>query len=566
VRDFGDQPAAAQARSRLAALRLAGGPTLAPTMRQRKLPRDSFSDGQRAMHYDDATNTLRIGDLAGKEKPVIFKPKAGDQIAGAMPSRDISMVAMDLASPDGTYKVAVIKADGTGYREIGASTCDHSWSWDNRYIFVCSDDPDGTRYLVRVPVAGGEIRKVRAIIAQVNRVSPDGRFIAFGNHQFDGFGKVQVMPSEGGEPQLVFDSAKLIDWTRDGRYLILDSARFGSPALYLLPLNDGRAVGNPVFVHYGTCWYGITNLNGSMSCIAAPPGGLREVWLGALDSRGHPAEWKRLSFSGGAGCAVNGAFAWSPDSTRIYYSCNDPAAGQDSWMVRVRNIASGEEREVYRSRSPMACMWAAQRPNLFCVWRDPQPATALLSISIDSGRVERLGTLPGTDRLWSPFFGSADDRVIYLGQEPENELVRWDIGTQQATTVERITGLTLPGFVIPEPNAHWIGRRNKETTEIRPFSGGDWRPLISLSPTHIAFTPDGNWLLYHDVDAAGKDALFRIATAGGRPERIGIFPSAAKYAAVMKISPDGQKILAAHDANSEFWLLENFEPKQPVAR
>ena len=41
----------------------------------------------------------------------------------------------------------------------------------------------------------------------------------------------------------------------------------------------------------------------------------------------------------------------------------------------------------------------------------------------------------------------------------------------------------------------------------------------------MAFTPDGNWLLYHDVDAAGKHSLFRVATAGGQPERLGDFPS-----------------------------------------
>jgi hypothetical protein len=47
-------------------------------------------------------------------------------------------------------------------------------------------------------------------------------------------------------------------------------------------------------------------------------------------------------------------------------------------------------------------------------------------------------------------------------------------------------------------------------------------------PTHIAFTPDGNWLLYHDVDAAGKmpcSAWRRLAA--GR-ERIGPFPTAGK--------------------------------------
>lgn len=127
--------------------------------------------------------------------------------------------------------------------------------------------------------------------------------------------------------------------------------------------------------------------------------------------------------------------------------------------------------------------------------------------------------------------------------------------------MERLPGGNLPGFAIPAPDVHWIGRRNKDTTEIRPMSGGEWKPLVSASPTHIAFTPDGNWLLYHDVDAAGNDSLFRVSTAGGRPERIGPFPSSSKLAPWMSVSPDGQKILMESTSKSERWLLENFEPK-----
>ena len=103
VRDFGDQPAAAQARSRLAALRLAGGPTLAPTMTQRKLPPRTYSDGQRELRQDDPTASLTIGDFAGKEKHVIIKPKTGDSISAVMPSHDISMVLMQ---SDSTHKWA----------------------------------------------------------------------------------------------------------------------------------------------------------------------------------------------------------------------------------------------------------------------------------------------------------------------------------------------------------------------------------------------------------------------------------------------------------------------------
>jgi len=103
VRDFGDQPAAAQARSRLAALRLAGGRTLPATMTQRKLPPRTYSDGQRELRQDDPTASLTIGDFAGKEKHVIIKPKTGDSISAVMPSHDISMVLMQ---SDSTHKWA----------------------------------------------------------------------------------------------------------------------------------------------------------------------------------------------------------------------------------------------------------------------------------------------------------------------------------------------------------------------------------------------------------------------------------------------------------------------------
>ena len=564
VHDFGDQPAATQARSRLAALRLASGPTLPATMTQRKLPPDIYSDGQRELRLDAATGALTIGD-AGREKRVIFKPKAGDRIMWVTPSKDFSMFAMDMAKPDGNFKSALIKADGMGYREIGdgRNSCDFSWSWDNRYVFFCSDDPDGTRYLVKVPVADGEVRKVRVSNAYVFRPSPNGRFIALDTAPYyprgAGVGKVLVMPNDGGEPQLVSDSAELVDWTRDGRYLIVDSARSGSEALYLIPMQDGRAAGEPIFVRYGPCSYGATHVDGSLVCESSPPGGMLVAWLGALDSNGHVTDWKRLSL-----CVDPSDLHWLPDSIQITVECRNEAPGQDSYVTRVRNLISGEDHEVYRSSRHTACIGAALRPDLLCVPTNQRADKEVVSIEIASGRVERLGTLPGTESRW-PFFTSPDDRTIYFGQDPGDGLVRWDIGARQVTMVERINGWGLPGYTVPLPNDHWIARRNKETTEIRPFAGGEWRPLISLSPTHIAFTPDGNWLLYHDVDAAGKDALFRVSTAGGKPERTGSFPSAGKSPPNMIVSPDGQKILALTMAR-ESWLLQNFEPKQTPAR
>src|SRR5580658_3290661 len=127
ARDFGDQrELSAAANSRLAVLRQVERAPAPATMTQRKIDLPfagypgfaSFStDGRREVYTDTATGALMIVNLAGTDKRVIFKPKAGEHLGGYLPSRDFSMVVMFLGKPDGSYRTAVIRIDGTGYRE-----------------------------------------------------------------------------------------------------------------------------------------------------------------------------------------------------------------------------------------------------------------------------------------------------------------------------------------------------------------------------------------------------------------------------------------------------------------
>lgn len=583
ARDFGDQrEPAATASARLSALRLGDRPVVQATMTQRKieLPFSDTSmdpslltDGQREVYRDAATGALMISDLAGRDKRVIFRPKA-DVVRSYAPSRDLSMLAMSLTRPDGSNIAAVIKTDGTGYREImTGSSCVPGWSFDNRYLLVCMSQPDGTRQLLRVSLTDGEIRKVGETDSPLHLPSPDGRFLATTNGGgLRVLGKISVAPSQGGEPQVVCDRARLIDWTRDGRYLIIAGELSGPEALYLLPMKDGRQAGDPVFIRYGSFRRGRTTPGGALLYQSTPQGGGYAAWLGTLDSGSRLVDWRRLNLRGGSQIAFS--TRWSPDSTQITYAAPDEAIGQNTWVVRLRNIASGEEREVYRADNGRpSCIWAAQRADLFCTLFNATNIVDVFSISIASGRVEKLGSLNGVIN-GTPFFSSGDDTAIYLLRDllrnglqgPGDEMIRWDLGTHQATTVDRIPGIwNGTGLGIPYPNERWIARRDKGTIETRPMSGGSWKPLISLSPTQMAFTPDGNWLLYHDVDAAGKHSLFRVATAGGKPERVGDFPVANKEG-YLRISPDGQKIIAEASKAPEVWMLENFEPRQQAAK
>jgi hypothetical protein len=578
ARDFGDQrELSAAANSRLAVLRQVEHAPAPATMTQRRIELPfaglpgfaSFStDGRREVYTDPATGALMIVNLAGTDKRVIFKPKTGEHLGGYLPSRDFSMVVMYVGKPDGSYHMAVIKIDGTGYREgLPDSSFYPGWSWDNRYLFTSTP----TQHL-RVSVADGEIRKVQENGSYYDVPSPDGRFIAVADlAAILRLGKISIMPSEGGPPQVVADNARFIDWTRDGRYLIIASERSGTEALYLLPIKDGRPAGDPIFIRYGSFTFGRTTSDGAVVYQSTPQGGGYAAWLGAFDSGGRPIDWKRLSLSGTSQRSFNPR--WSPDNTQIIYSSPDEAVGKNTYDLRLRNMASGEERELYRGIRA-DCIWEAQHPKLFCdqglIDRDPT-AVNLFSISADSGQVEPLGPLAEACN-GGVLFSSRDDRAIYMwrwlspqGPQPVPELIRWDIGTREVTVVDRIPGpITGGDWLGPVPDERWTARWDKGKIEIRPTPGGDWKPLISLATTQTAFTPDGNWLLYHDVDAAGKQSLFRVSTAGGQPERIGDFPSASKQGS-LRVSPDGQKIIVEAPVAPEVWMLENFEPKQPAA-
>lgn len=143
-------------------------------------------------------------------------------------------------------------------------------------------------------------------------------------------------------------------------------------------------------------------------------------------------------------------------------------------------------------------------------------------------------------------------------------MVRWDIASQQETLIDQYPDKAWGEMSSDE---RWLVRVNGKGVEIRPLSGGDWKPLASsVRPTgHVDFTADGRWLLYHDADSNGKPILSRVASAGGQPQRLGDFPTGAG-SGTMRISPDGSKIMVAageYGTAYEMWSLENFVPPAP---
>lgn len=565
VRDFGDQPAAVQARARLAALRSTASPATM-TMRKLELADDIVqvlaSDGQRGV-FSVRSGSIVYGDLTGKDRRTLAA-RAPD--GRAVVSRDLSLLLLYRPQRGVTEaKLIVVRTDGGGSRELelrengkpfrpnAPSDYRLNWSWDNRSVLLAHRGPDGDR-LVKIAVPDGTVSELLpghrgGVTAQM---SPDGRFVAF---RQDVGGPISVAPVEGGASELIATDAMLVDWTRDGRHLLIraDSGMM----LGAVPMRNGRKAGERLQLRSLPAPMARTMPNGSLllSLNDTPPGVQRESWLGVLNDGDASVTWNPVSTVGTLFPAA--FFAWSNDATRFAYVIGD--IRQTMRTVRVKTLATGDDRELYRAERIVGCAAAHRSDTLFC-GRAVEGETEVVAVSLDSGRTEPRGRVRGQ---MSPHQMTSDDRSLIFF-DASNGLVEWEIGTQSQRP--------LPSYRSEDRRWSMTVSRERPEIRVRPADGdGDWRWLVNRSvplPGNVAlpirFSPDGDWIVYHDRDGSGRDGLYRVSTAGGTPQRLGDYPTGLPTSA-LTISRDGRRFILHAPARDprpsrDYWMLDNFLP------
>jgi len=592
VRDYGDQPAAAQARTRLALLtQQEERPAPPTTMSERRIewsrlgsmgPADT--DGERAVF--SSGDNLYLGDLAGRSKRLILNTKR----YGWTPCKDFSLVALDLYStPIRQHTLGVIKSDGSGYRTLIRDDAKNSifkqdqefamnCSWDDRNLLLSDFSLNSTisGQLWLVSVADGQ-RRVLVDIGgwRIRKAvfSPDGRFAAYEVWPKDSASpqtsRVFVVPVNGGESRLVYESAAwragnsflaLMDWAADGRNLIVRDVRQGRSALYLLPMNDGTAIGAASFVRFGNFDDGYTTTSGALvyKDNDAMPSNV-DVSLASITSDDRLGDWRTVDLN------TNGVSnpwpSFSPDGTQIAYIARDADPGRRDVMVR--DLATGQDDEIYRSLYGSAvCQFSSLSPSLFCTVEKEGGGTDLISVSVGSGAVEKIGTFSGSRYLLA---GTRDDQTFFFSGNAwqlgvhESPVLRWDRTTKQETIVEpssedrRLLSIS--------PDGRWIARLLDGEVSIRPVNGGGWKSLASGVTIKVPpfVMPDAKWVLFQTVDSAGRPGLFRVPIAGGSSERLGDLPN-NESAGSFFFSPDGHQVLVMAEKRVDYGLslLENF--------
>jgi Tol biopolymer transport system component len=553
------------------------------------------TDGHRAV-YRAADGNLYFGDLTGQNKRLVFKVQPGDVLVWCA-SRDLSMTALSFASkPKRPGTLAVIKNDGTGYRELvhddaqgtilgGANGLHLDWSWDAHRLLTWAGWPQDGGDLKVVDVADGHRRELLRLpsgyVASAV-FSPDGRFVAYETWPHtpgaNGAWRIYVVPTEGGEPRLAYETDSLgvscacganypalKDWTADGRFLAIRDVRQGKSALYLLSVKNGAATGSPEFVRYGDFDDAYTALSGALvyQDLAATSSDVN-AFLGSVDPDGPIGNWRSLDVRGG----LNGGYPWpsfSPDGNRIAYSSGDANPKQTDLIEQ--DISSGKQRVIYQSSNgSLACRYSNKEPKIFCTvtGRERGTRTDLIAVDDKSGAIEQIGSLPGSKGICDY---PNDGKTFYFVDVGDKlfQVTRWDLDTQQETLVVPGPQKLDQDIELPSFDGRFLLRViYGDGMSVRPMAGGEWKTLVSgvkgLSSA-IDTTHDGNFTFYTANDSEGRPGLFRLSTAGGKPERVGDLPSRT-FQGTFYFSADGRQILATDTGSNKYdlWVLENFEP------
>jgi Tol biopolymer transport system component len=527
-------------------------PALPETMTVRKIDSEKLeysgqTDGHRAT-YIALNGNLYFGDFSGHPKSLVYGSTDPEfrKAPQWQVSRDFSVVALTLPkTKTRPMTLAVVKIDGTGYRELlhdneqgnimgGDGAFQVVWSWDNRMMLAYNVDwfnpssKDSCPRLWLVSVADGKRRELvheestKCIVTAA--FSPDGQFAAFEVLPIMPFpqgatSKVFVVPIRGGEPRLIYESEPwpdntvpsfaLGDWTADGRYLAVKGNHEGKSALFLLPMTRGAASGPPIFVRVGNFEAAWSTLSGALILDDLSSTSADFSWrLASVDPDGKIGKWARIEFSQRLPSSDSRP-SFSHDASQIAYAArNLHSTGTD---LIVRDLATGRERVVYQSAADnFLCQYSAIRLVVFCTSRIGNEKTDLISVSVDSGAVEKVATFPDPRyQLQCP----QDDRIFYFvsdrgnGRDADPKIL-WDRSSQKETVIANAAELEKYASTL-SLDGRWVLRQLSGDLSFRPASGGEWKPLASGVENDLiqGSTPDGNWALYIASDPHGNPGI-----------------------------------------------------------
>jgi Tol biopolymer transport system component len=590
VREFGDQTAAAaEARTRLAALAGTGGASGSSTLAVRRvwkgLGHKVSADG-RFVSFEMGSN-LAIHDLAtGQDRRLTEEGSLnGPEECGeySVPSPDSKSVAYTWRHGR-SFDLRVVGLDGSKPRVLRVSgggviiLIPLAWSPDGKHLLTEFAKADGTHDMMLVTVADGSAKLLKATGKELSPggvFSPDGRYIAWSTMEGISLFELQT----GTESPLIPDRSNhsVLGWAPDGKHILFSSERSGSADAWLVAVANGKAQGEPIFVKkdWGFEPMGFTS---SGAFYYAVNNNVWDVKIAELD----PASGKVVSPPQSASARGNTwAPDWSPDGRFLAYVL----IREPNRTVVVRSIDTGEEREFEVGERTIAMgarlRWVPDGKAVAIPAFEPGKGQSLVRIDVQTGRVTSLMPLPVGTGFPRFEFSPEGNTVFYTRR---SGLVAHDLRSGQEKVVIEKPGGLYAGVASPDGRRLVIAVRDgkSQVLLVMPAAGGEARELVRVDEEEVPFwgspswTPDGRYVAFlkgvkGEAQVPYKDRqwqLWRVAAEGGEPQSLGL-SFTGQLTGALRLHPDGRRV-AIDDikTNLEVWVMENFLPKPaaPVAK
>ena len=599
VRDYADQTEAASvARVRLVALSPAAVATGGTAVRRIWAGADvdpeggPTRDGRLLTFVDWKTGDLAVHDLVtGEERHLTNKgpwTSSPEFALFSMPSRDGRQVAYVWFNTNAEAELRIVGIDGGPARMIltspeidYAQPCD--WSPDGKTVLTILAKKDHTNQIALVSTANGAIRVLKTLDWRgpgKMTFSPDGKYVAYDTPPNDSTQKrdVFVLASDGSsENTLVKHSAddQVMGWSPDGRYVLISSDRTGGMSLWLIPVANGKATGEPVLARrdaeLSIASMGITNDGGFMYVAGRS---FADIYVATLDpvtgkSRGQPT---RLvdNFVGS-----NQFAAWSPDGSEVVYVRQLGSLNKSRVLV-IRSVATGVEHLVPAKLSYIGVPEWSPDGQIVVRANDLKGRQGIFMVHRQTGDVTMLAE-GGSTQLggWS-----ADGKsFLYLTKDIPNRtsaIVKHDVATGEAKDLVRLPASNRSGIGLAQasPNgelvAFWVRTDSAASVlSVVAMNGGDSREVFRSPPGYeirtLTWSADGRYILFaqHPIRSTAtpaKVSVQRVPVGGGPAEETGI---AMEDIVNLRAHPDGKRISFGGGAgrNTEIWMMENFFPK-----
>lgn len=437
--------------------------------------------------------------------------------------------------------------------------------------------------LYTMPVSGGTATRITSGPGwdQQPRYSPDGKQIAFISDR-NGSKNIWVANADGTHARILTKSERIAFsspiWSADGQYVI--TSRVGQLWMYNTVGGSGvqltglRAEGAPATAppppsHYGPAPSGDprylwVNITGGVPATLATALGADEVTslrdelddAAARSNARRMGQYQVAQFDRETGRTLvrshetDGAFrpVASPDGKWLVYATRHDARE----ALKLRDLATGEERWLVMDVQRDNSMGGGTGD------RDVYPGSAFTPdskalITSYNGKIWKVSVPDGAVTA-IPFTATVDQTMGALAKSeyPVNDstLVVTQIrGTKPSPDGRLVAFTALDGLYTGEISAPAAGDTSiQQVRNIRKLTPGG---MVEHQPV---WSPDGRWLAYVTWTDTGGGNIYRVAAAGGTPERL---TRLAAYYDKISYTKDGARIMAVR--GSRFSRLRQFE-------